>query len=224
MRIVLRKQIPVGAGLCGGSADAAAALRLLAKANNLSKDDKIILDAALRTGADVPACLHSKSALMHGIGENIRALALPACAAIMVNCGRPLLTRYVFAKFSLHENRPPKAFEPPENFHNLIAMLQSKANDLAHAARMLCPEIMQVERAVEGAGAALTRLSGALERLPLITSVDTALRPHRLRPARAALATLAAAYAQSVGTGDWGRITTLAREAAALAQRPATEG
>jgi 4-diphosphocytidyl-2-C-methyl-D-erythritol kinase len=65
----LEKRLPVAAGLGGGSADAAAALRLLARTNKLAPDDPLLYAAARATGADVPVCLDPRTRLMRGIGE-----------------------------------------------------------------------------------------------------------------------------------------------------------
>jgi 4-diphosphocytidyl-2-C-methyl-D-erythritol kinase len=65
----LDKQLPVAAGLGGGSSDAAAALRLLAQVNGLSLDDERLRAAAQATGADVPVCLDPRARMMRGIGE-----------------------------------------------------------------------------------------------------------------------------------------------------------
>src|SRR6476620_5195437 len=70
----LDKVLPVAAGIGGGSADAAAALRLLAKLNGLSLDDERLLDVALETGADVPVCLASRACDMTGVGETLLPL------------------------------------------------------------------------------------------------------------------------------------------------------
>src|SRR6185503_8705531 len=68
-RFTLDKQLPVAAGLGGGSSDAAAALRLLAEFNGLSFEDDRVRSAARATGADVPACLDPRARMMRGIGE-----------------------------------------------------------------------------------------------------------------------------------------------------------
>jgi len=157
----LEKNLPVAAGLGGGSADAAATLRLLAEANNIREDDQLIADAALYVGADVPVCLRAQPAFMRGIGEEVTPVTLPHCAAVLVNCGKPLLTREVFAKLDLREKQSQDLGAPPQDFTALVALLKTKTNDLAEAARALCPEIKQVEQAVQETGAALTRLSGS---------------------------------------------------------------
>ena len=68
-RFTLDKHLPVAAGIGGGSADAAAALRLLARANNLAIDDPRLVGVARDTGADIPVCLASKACTMTGVGE-----------------------------------------------------------------------------------------------------------------------------------------------------------
>ena len=70
----LLKRLPVGAGIGGGSSDAAAALRLLARLNGLAPDDARIHEAARLTGADVPVCLHPRSRVMAGTGDRLGPL------------------------------------------------------------------------------------------------------------------------------------------------------
>ena len=68
-RFTLSKRLPVAAGLGGGSTDAAAALRLLARANGLAPDDARLMHAARSTGADVPVCLDPRPRFMRGVGD-----------------------------------------------------------------------------------------------------------------------------------------------------------
>jgi 4-diphosphocytidyl-2-C-methyl-D-erythritol kinase len=97
-RFVLDKQLPVAAGLGGGSSDAAAALRLLARHNNLPLNDPRLHAAARATGADVPVCLDPKARMMRGIGEILSGpIALPELPAVLVNPGVAVPTKDVFA-------------------------------------------------------------------------------------------------------------------------------
>src|SRR5262245_43798230 len=98
---VLDKELPVAAGIGGGSADAAAALRLLAKLNELPLDDPRLGEVALLTGADVPVCLASHACDMTGVGENLLPLNLPKLPCVMVNPRVPVATKDVFEALGL---------------------------------------------------------------------------------------------------------------------------
>jgi 4-diphosphocytidyl-2-C-methyl-D-erythritol kinase len=164
----LHKNIPVAAGLGGGSADAAAALRLLARANNLPIDDPRLVAAARATGADVPVCLHPRPRVMRGIGEILSApLPLPRLPALLVNPGIALPTKLVFAGWSA----PPKirakdAADSPETRkwteHDLLDWLAGEKNDLEAPAIALAPVIASVLTALRQlAGCRLARMSGS---------------------------------------------------------------
>jgi 4-diphosphocytidyl-2-C-methyl-D-erythritol kinase len=93
----LVKALPVAAGLGGGSADAAAALRLLMRRHGAPEDLAALLPVAREIGADVPCCLYSQAALMTGIGERLHMLgAVPPIPALLINPLQPLATRDVF--------------------------------------------------------------------------------------------------------------------------------
>ncbi len=119
----LVKRLPVASGIGGGSADAAAALRLLARLNGLSPDDPALLRAAAATGADVPVCLVSRARIMAGIGERLgSALTLPPLFALLVNPGVPVETAPVFRalglqpgqRHPLHSSLPDTSPHPEE--------------------------------------------------------------------------------------------------------------
>jgi 4-diphosphocytidyl-2-C-methyl-D-erythritol kinase len=101
-RFTLTKRLPAGAGLGGGSADAAAALRLIAQANGLGLDVAPIRDAARATGADVPVCLEPRARLMGGVGDVLSApLALPTLGIVIVHPGVAVPTGEVFKALGL---------------------------------------------------------------------------------------------------------------------------
>jgi 4-diphosphocytidyl-2-C-methyl-D-erythritol kinase len=170
-RFELTKHLPVGAGLGGGSADAAAALRLLAKANDLEAEDPRILSAARKTGADVPVCLASKARLVSGIGERLSVpLRLPPLPAVIVFPGASLATEEVFQSYdevgveSLSGNfadHPDSGAIPLER-DKFIAFLNTQTNDLAHTAHQLTPAITTVdERLYRTSGVRLVRMTGS---------------------------------------------------------------
>src|SRR3954469_10229800 len=98
---ILDKVLPVAAGIGGGSADAAAALRLLAQLNGLSLDDERLREVALAVGADVPVCLASRACDMTGVGETLMPLSLPIMPCVMVNPCVPVATKDVFTALGL---------------------------------------------------------------------------------------------------------------------------
>jgi 4-diphosphocytidyl-2-C-methyl-D-erythritol kinase len=151
-RFVLSKRLPAAAGIGGGSSDAAAALRLLARANHLSLDDSRLRDAARATGADVPVCLDLQGRIMRGIGEILSApLALPRLPAVLVNPGVALATREVFSKLQPLSRRGPPAPNDdtvPLDREGYFSYLRQRPNDLESPA-------MQIEPAVGAALAAL---------------------------------------------------------------------
>jgi 4-diphosphocytidyl-2-C-methyl-D-erythritol kinase len=101
-RFSLTKRLPAGAGLGGGSSDAAAALRLIAQANGIGLDDPCLAAAARTTGADVPVCLDPRPKLMSGIGDVLSApLTLPKLGIVVVHPGVAVATSGVFAALGL---------------------------------------------------------------------------------------------------------------------------
>jgi 4-diphosphocytidyl-2-C-methyl-D-erythritol kinase len=166
-RFALTKQLPAGAGLGGGSADAAAALRLLAQANALAPDDPRVLAAARATGADVPVCLDPKPRMMRGIGDILSApVALPKLGIIIVHPGVTMPTPPVFAALGLRpgEQRPlpPVGTAVPGERDALLRWLAAQRNDLEAPAIGIAPEIAEVLRTIGAlTGCRLARMSGS---------------------------------------------------------------
>jgi len=162
-RFRLEKHIPVAAGLGGGSADAAAALRLLARANGLALDDPRLSLTALHIGADVPVCLDPRPRIMRGVGDLLsEPLELPSLPAILVNPCVPLSTRDVFAKFA---GTPPNTKflgAVPRKSSAMINFLKEYDNDLSPAAIRCAPVVGDVMIALGALSAVrLCRMSGS---------------------------------------------------------------
>ena len=161
----LDKNLPVAAGLGGGSADAAAALRLIARANGLSGDDPRLYAAARATGADVPACLEPRTRVMRGIGEQLSApLALPPLHALLVNPRVALATRQVFAAWqpAAQPAAPLDFAAAPPDHARFVQALAAQANDLEAAAIKLAPQIADVLASLRALDACrLARMSGS---------------------------------------------------------------
>jgi 4-diphosphocytidyl-2-C-methyl-D-erythritol kinase len=163
----LDKRLPVAAGLGGGSADAAAALRLIARANGLTRDDPQLYAAARAAGADVPVCLDSRPRIMRGIGDVLsEPLTLPALPALLVNPGVAVATKEVFAGWAMASAPSPKAgFAPLGTLPTreaLLEFLRAQSNDLERPAIVLAPVIADVLAALRNSvGCKMARMSGS---------------------------------------------------------------
>lgn len=162
----LDKRLPVAAGLGGGSSDAAAALRLIAQANAIARDDPDLYAAARATGADVPVCLDPRPRLMRGIGDILSApLQLPPLPAVLVNPGVALSTKAVFAGWRAAGE--PAAFDASRfamtsSRDECLELLALQANDLEPAAIALAPPIAEILVALRAlSGCRLARMSGS---------------------------------------------------------------
>ncbi|GAB6967077.1 4-(cytidine 5'-diphospho)-2-C-methyl-D-erythritol kinase [Komagataeibacter kakiaceti JCM 25156] len=161
--IVLRKELPVASGIGGGSADAAAALRLLRDVWKLSIPRQQFLMLATRLGADVPVCVEQLAARMEGIGEELSsAPRLPECGIMLVNCGQSVSTPQVFR--ARDPGFTPRADLPAQwnTLADMVRDLSTQTNDLQDAACAICPEIADVLAALRAApGCRLARMSGS---------------------------------------------------------------
>lgn len=152
--IHLIKNLPVSAGLGGGSANAAAVLRQF---NSDQSDTKLAFDL----GADVPVCRASQTALMRGIGEDVTLLTgLGQLSAILVNPSVAVSTGAIFKAMDAQPRRIyPNA---TASQGDLLSRALSGANDMQEAATLQAPIIADVLRAVaQQTGCALARMSGS---------------------------------------------------------------
>ncbi|MBV8701977.1 4-(cytidine 5'-diphospho)-2-C-methyl-D-erythritol kinase [Bradyrhizobium sp.] len=169
---MLEKVLPVAAGIGGGSADAAAALRLLARLNGLAVDDARLQEVALKSGADVPVCLASRACDMTGVGETLLPLSLPKLPALLVNPRMPVATKDVFAALGLRSGqlrvgasdviRAPAWPDDGASVGDWVQVLASVPNDLEPPALRVQPVIADVLSALRASpGALLARMSGS---------------------------------------------------------------
>jgi 4-diphosphocytidyl-2-C-methyl-D-erythritol kinase len=166
-RFTLDKCLPVAAGLGGGSADAGAALRLLARLNRIALDDPRLRRAPRQVGADVPVCLDPRTRRMRGIGEKLsKPLAMPALPAVLVNPGVALATKDVFAALERIPGGPQKralgARALPHGRGKLMDVLARGGNDLEPPAMVLAPAVARALAALRRQpGCVLARMSGS---------------------------------------------------------------
>ena len=170
-RLTIAKRIPVAAGLGGGSADAAAALRLARRASGLGGEE-LLHRLAVELGADVPAQISPGRWLASGAGEELEALSPPSApfGVLVLPLAGTLATAAVYAeadRLGLSRTREELA----ERRSELTAALEHGVplpaatellhNDLQRAAVSLCPQIAEVLREARAAGADLALVSGS---------------------------------------------------------------
>ena len=167
-RLRLVKVLPVAAGLGGGSADAAAVLRLIARANPGAMSEAALGELAPQLGSDVTVCLTRRPALITGRGETIRPVnGLPSCGVLLANPGEPLATEAVYATLRAAPlGAPPRHEAERLDFHGdfaqLVAYALPRGNDLEAPAAQLVPTIRTVLAALVALkGVRLARLSGS---------------------------------------------------------------
>ena len=156
----LVKNLPVAAGIGGGSADAAAALVGLSRLWNLPAPTPA---ASVALGADLPVCLADGPRFVGGIGEElVPAPALPRAYLLLVNPRRPLPTIYVFRRYRRSFSAPGRFEAAPPDARALAVLLSERGNDLTEAALELLPEIAEILTALGGSsGCLLARMSGS---------------------------------------------------------------
>jgi 4-diphosphocytidyl-2-C-methyl-D-erythritol kinase len=168
----LTKTLPVAAGIGGGSADAAAALRLLARANGLATDDARLFEVAQLTGADVPVCVASRACVMTGVGDSLLPLALPKLPCVLVNPRVAVATKDVFTALGLRSGELLVGFadvlqaivwpEAGASLEEWVEAFAASSNDLEAPAMRIQPVIGEVISALNATdGAWLARMSGS---------------------------------------------------------------
>jgi 4-diphosphocytidyl-2-C-methyl-D-erythritol kinase len=193
--LLLEKNLPIASGIGGGSADAAAALRLLNRYWRLHLTTDKLSAIGLQLGADVPVCLGSETCIMSGVGDNIRPVSIAApFHLLLVNPGIEVSTPEVFKSYSA-SNQPwsPNRFgggkrdmlvSTNQHLGGLVDFLKTTKNDLFPAAVKLESEIAMVTKQIqETKGCMLARMSGSgatcfgiYENLHSMTQAENSLR------------------------------------------------
>lgn len=164
--LTLDKRLPIASGIGGGSADAAATIRLLCEMWKLDLDAKTLSRIALSLGADVPVCLFGKTCLMSGIGEQITELPdLPSIPIVLINPGKAVSTPEIFKARAEDDFSPTGVWDSQQCFQSGAALadaLSECGNDLTLPATGILPEICDVLNALaREEGCLLARMSGS---------------------------------------------------------------
>jgi len=159
----LQKNLPIAAGIGGGSSDAAAALRALAALWRVPVGEEAMYRLGAKLGADLAACLYGGAAWVGGVGERIEpAAGLPQAGILLANPRRELPTAAVFAARKGPFGEVGRFAPMPGDALGLARALMWHRNDLTDAAIGLVPEIGAVlPRLARLPGALLARMSGS---------------------------------------------------------------
>ena len=206
VRVTIAKHVPIAAGMGGGSADAAATLRLAAAA--AGTDPAQLRDVGARLGADVPSQLAPERCLMTGIGEGIRALGdSEACGLLIVPSAHALATPQVYAEFDrLALGRDPDELDrlsgqvPGAARDGSLLAERLLHNDLEAPARSLCPPIGDALADVRASGAVRAMVSGSG---PTVFGLFTG--PEGVAHAQAAAAALRSRHPHAIAATPVGR-------------------
>ena len=164
----LTKSVPFGAGLGGGSADAAACLRLLNSFWKLDWSMEALMTLGANIGSDIPACLMNAPCGMTGRGEYVTKIdMLPILFCVLVNPGVHLSTAEIFRKLNTSKIDADKRNTPNEKLPDLTThealynYLQNTGNDLLSPAMEIAPSIGLVLEAISNTGADISAMTGS---------------------------------------------------------------
>lgn len=154
----LAKNLPIASGIGGGSADAAAALRALARRDGV---DVSLLEGTATLGADVPVCLQSKTTLMSGIGEKLNFVdSGEMLHAVLINPLKSVSTGAIFRAYD--QTKPRQLSKHPVVEKGLLSAAKAGRNDLESIASQICPDIdIILQRLCCEPGVHLARMSGS---------------------------------------------------------------
>lgn len=160
--IKLEKNLPVASGIGGGSSDAAATLRGLAKLWDLDAGNERLTDIAAELGADLPMCIAGTPLVARGTGDELSPVAgFPALGLVLVNPGVGVSTPAVFSALQRRENDGLPPLPSRIDFHTLRNWLEATRNDLEDAAHSIEPSIGAAKAALMKADAGFARMSGS---------------------------------------------------------------
>jgi len=163
--INIEKTIPVAAGLAGGSADAAAVLKLLNKVWDLRLSKSELLDAGKKLGSDVPFCMQGGTALAEGLGEKLTPLTgMPECYILLAKPSASISTREVYEGLVLEEIKlRPDIKGMVKNIEQgrLADIAAGMRNVLETVTVKKCPEIEILKEKLVEYGALGSMMSGS---------------------------------------------------------------
>ena len=162
VKIQIKKNIPAGAGLAGGTADGALVLKAVRDIYSLPVTDEELISNAARLGADFPYCLYGKAAVGEGIGDVLHPVRIPSFPVLLLNPGFAVSTKEAYAMARLGDSKGSiKDTVDLLQRGRLEGLKETVANDLYAAVSLIHPEIDEMIADLYGAGAAFSHMSGS---------------------------------------------------------------
>jgi len=160
VEIVIQKNIPVAAGLGGGSSDCATVLLGLNDLLGLELSRQQLLEIGLKLGADVPFFVFQQAALAEGIGERLSPLSMmPRVWLVLVNPNLPVSTAWVYKNVQFTQPHP--LVTTPDSFEDVAALCRVLSNDLESVTIPAFPVISEIKDALVAHGACCSLMSGS---------------------------------------------------------------
>lgn len=161
--IHLTKNIPIGAGLGGGSADAAATIKGLLSFWKKKLPPLELQDILVNLGADVPMCYYAKACIVEGIGEKITPIKIPSqIPALLIFPNKFCSTADIFNSYNSKYTPPINITDNLSNQSELYKFLKKQKNDLTSSASQKIPEITHVLQTLKNLnGCYIARMSGS---------------------------------------------------------------
>ncbi|MBE0432443.1 4-(cytidine 5'-diphospho)-2-C-methyl-D-erythritol kinase [candidate division WOR-3 bacterium] len=176
VRIKLIKNIPIGAGLGGGSSDAAATMKGMARLFNMNIEDSEFMSLAAEIGADVPFFIKGGAAYARGRGEELKFFKLPCMEIVLYYPGYPISTKWAYDEYD------KTMLTPGVDVDSIVQKKKKKIrqgfaleNDFEKVIFKFHPDLLDVKMSLLSAGGFFASLSGSGS--CLFTMVDEGTRP-----------------------------------------------
>ncbi len=162
IRININKQIPAGAGMGGGSSNAATVLMGLNQLLKIHLPKEKLINIGLRFGADIPFFLYGSPAIATGIGENLtKVKRLPKMQLVIVFPNLSVATKVIYERFRSENNHSEEVMEMPKEFTSKKAVVKFLHNDLEQVTSKQYPIVLELKELLLKSGALGAQMTGS---------------------------------------------------------------
>lgn len=161
VEVLIEKHIPMGAGLGGGSSDAATVMKALVRLWDLPAGPHDLMDLGSRVGADVPLFIYGAPCVVRGIGERVSPLRLPPLWYVIVYPNVAISTKDVYNGLRILLTKEENEVKFSEDFSTPRDVANVLENDLEEVALLRCPQIKTIKERLKKAGAVGSLMSGS---------------------------------------------------------------